>query len=235
MPATAEYGQFCPLAMTAGILCNRWTVLVLRELMRGARTFNQISRGVPRMSRTLLSERLKDLVEVGVLIRRETEPGQAGYHLTPGGEALRPVLRAMSEWGQEWLRVEPSLENLDVRFLMWDIHRNAKPLAELPDPFIVQIHLTDVSDTKCDSWLIYGRDTVDISYAAPTKEADVEIEVSATKLTKVWMGWEEFSDAVKDGSLLLRGLQRYLDIAEIWLGKSRVAHIKKQRDELLLG
>jgi DNA-binding HxlR family transcriptional regulator len=235
MPATVEYGQFCPLAMTAGILCNRWTVLVLRELMRGANTFNQISRGVPRMSRTLLSERLKDLVDVGILTHPETPPHQTTYVLTPGGEALRPVLRAMSEWGQEWLRVEPSLHNLDVRYLMWDIHRNAKPLAALPDPFIVQIHLTDVPEAKCDSWLIFERDAVDISYAAPSREADVEIEVSASKLTRVWMGWEEFSAAVDDGSLLLRGPKQYLDVAEIWLGKSRVAHIKKQPEKLLLG
>jgi DNA-binding HxlR family transcriptional regulator len=235
MPATVEYSQFCPLAMTAGILCNRWTVLVLRELLRGSNTFNQISRGVPRMSRTLLSERLKDLIDVGILTRREIEPDQTGYALTPGGEALRPVLRAMSEWGQEWLRVEPSLQNLDVRFLMWDIHRNAKPLAVLPDPFIVHIHLTDMPEAKCDAWLIYGRDDVDISYAVPSRDADVEIEVSATTLTKVWMGWEEFSKALDDGSLLLRGPKQYVDVAEIWLGKSRVAHIKKQREELLLG
>jgi DNA-binding HxlR family transcriptional regulator len=235
MPAAADYGQFCPLAMTAGILCNRWTVLVLREIFRGATTFNQISRGVPRMSRTLLSERLKDLVEVGILIHRETEPDHFHYDLTPGGEALRPVLRSMSEWGQEWLKVEPSLQNLDVRVLLWDIHRNAKPLALLPDPFVVQVRLTDQPEAKCDTWLIYGRDAVDISYAAPSTMADVEIEVSAAKLTRVWMGWEEFSQAVDDGSLLLRGPKRYLEVAEIWLGKSRVAHIKKQRAELLLG
>jgi hypothetical protein len=115
------------------------------------------------------------------------------------------------------------------------IHRNAKPLAELPDPFIVQIQLTDVPEPKSHSWLIYRRDAVDISYAAPDRGADVEIEVSAVKLTKVWMGWEEFSDAVDDGSVLIRGPRQYRDLAEIWLGKSRVAHIKKQREELLLG
>ena len=235
MPATAAYSQYCPLAITAGILCNRWTVLILRELLRGASTFNQISRGVPRMSRTLLSDRLKDLVDVGILTHHESQGDQVGYVLTPGGEALRPVLRAMSEWGQEWLKVEPSLENLDVRFLMWDIHRNAKPLAELPDPFIVHLFLTDMSDPKCDNWLIYGRNDVDISYVAPAREPDVEIEVSATKLAKVWMGWEEFSEAVNDGSLRLRGPKPYVDLAELWLGKSRVAHIRKQPKEVRVG
>jgi DNA-binding HxlR family transcriptional regulator len=234
MPTAVEYSQYCPLAMTAGILCNRWTVLVLRELLRGSTTFNQISRGVPRMSRTLLSERLRELVDVGIL-RQETDPGHIGYTLTPGGEALRPVLRAMAEWGQEWLRVEPSLQNLDVRFLMWDIHRNAKPLALLPDPFCVQIHFTDLPETKCDAWLIYERDGVDVSYAAPSKQPDVEIEVSAAKLTKVWMGWESFSEAIDNGSMIMRGPIQYLEVAEVWLGKSRVAHIKKQREELLLG
>ena len=107
----------------------------------------------------------------------------------------------MAQWGQEWLQVEPSVKNVDVVFLMWDIRRNTNPLPELPNPFVVHIFLTDVVENKSDHWLIFENGDVDLCHIDQSLKIDVTMEISAQKLTKVWMGWEDFSAAIKEGSL----------------------------------
>jgi len=120
MRSRPTYGQYCPLSMAAEILCNRWTMLVLRELLEGSTGFNEIGRGVPLMSRTLLMGRLRELESVGLVIREDRGPGKpVHYRLTAAGKALGKVVRTMAEWGQEWIDVEPSLQDLDTDFLMW--------------------------------------------------------------------------------------------------------------------
>src|ERR1700741_1918094 len=100
---SASYGQFCPVAMAAEIVCTRWTVLLLREFMAGSTRFNELRRGVPRMSPALLSKRLKELQQAGIIEHRRGGPGEeAAYHLTPAGRDLRDVVWAMGHWGQRW-------------------------------------------------------------------------------------------------------------------------------------
>lgn len=228
MKNNSGYGQYCPLAMSAEFLCQRWTMLILRELIFGSHTFNAISRGVPRMSRTLLSNRLKELLQIGILKRtNKIAGGHSEYHFTKAGDALKPLVFQMAEWGQQWLECAPSVENVDVSLLMWDIRRNTVILPELPNPFIVHIFLTDVVDNKADHWLVYEDGEVDLCYIDKDFKTDVKIEVDIKKLTKVWMGWENFDDAVKDGSLHMQGSSKYTSIAQKWLGHSVVAHIGK--------
>ncbi len=221
------YGQYCPLAMSAEFLCTRWTMLLLRELLFGSTNFNDISRGVPRMSRSLLSSRLKELVKVGIVKKYEDEKGQPHYRLTPAGEALEPVVLGMAGWGQQWLKVEPSLEDIDVGLLMWDIRRNTHPIPELPNPFIVEFFLTDVPENQSHHWLVFKDDLVDLCHIDYGFDVDVMIEVSARKLTKVWMGWESMQQAINEGEMRLRGNSRYTQLTTAWLGHSSVAHIDK--------
>jgi len=233
MGVKVGYGQYCPLAMSAEFLCNKWTILLFRELLFGSSSFNDLSRGLPRMSRTLLSNRLKELVDIGLVTRHQNRNNnQVDYTLTQAGTALGPVVFSMAQWGQEWLQVEPSVKNVDVDFLMWDIRRNTNPLPELPNPFVVHIFLTDVVENKSDHWLIFENGDVDLCHIDQNLKIDVTMEISAQKLTKVWMGWEDFSAAIKDGSLKLKGHKKYTDIALNWLGQSSIAHIKKQPVEL---
>ncbi|WP_339673169.1 helix-turn-helix domain-containing protein [Dasania marina] len=233
MNSKIRYGQYCPLAMSAEFLCNRWTVLIFRELLFGSSAFNDICRGVPRMSRTLLSNRLKELIEIGLITHHKKQVGgHAEYLLTDAGKALETVVFSMAQWGQEWLKIEPSVEDVDVDLLMWDIRRNTKPLAELPNPFIVHFFLTDVPDNKSEHWLVYEDGEVDLCHIDQDFASNVIIEVAVKKLTKVWMGWEDFEAAKKSGSLKLKGPKKYTDIALSWLGQSSVAHIKKQAREL---
>lgn len=229
MKTKSQYGQYCPLAMSSEFLCNRWTMLVLRELLFGSTGFNDISRGVPRMSRTLLSNRLKELIERGIVTRQAKQAGgQIHYKLTEAGLALGPVIFSMAHWGQEWLEIEPSLENVDVGFLMWDIHRNAVLTAELPNPFIVEFFLNNVPDNKSTHWLVFEDGKVDLCHIDHGFDVDVQIDVSVEKLTKVWMGWEDMAEAIKSKKLKLKGLKKYTDIAITWLGQSSVAHIQKR-------
>jgi DNA-binding HxlR family transcriptional regulator len=224
-----SYGQYCPLAMASEFLCNRWTLLVLREFLFGSTTFNDISRGVPRMSRTLLSKRLKELVVLGVISKKTNLKGtQINYNLTQAGQALEPVIIAMAGWGQEWLQTSPSLQDLDPRFLMWDIMRNAKPISILPCPFIVHIYLTDIDEGLSDYWLVFENENVDLCNKDNDYDVDVEITVDSINLTKVWMGWEDFDKAIKQKKLVIIGDIKYTSVAKEWLGHSIVAGIKKR-------
>src|SRR5450759_4214829 len=146
-----NYGQFCPVAMAAEIVCSRWTALVLRELLSGSTRFNDLRRGVPRMSPTLLSKRLKELAEAGVIAVSATgRAGVAEYRLTKAGEDLRGVIMSLGGWGQRWIESSLTLKNLDPSLLMWDMRRN--------------IVLTSVPNRKCTVQFIYpehraGRNT----------------------------------------------------------------------------
>ena len=231
--SSTSYGQYCPLAMASEFLCNRWTLLIFRELLFGSTNFNDISRGVPRMSRTLLSTRLKELVQIGLITRHEKRStGQIEYILTQAGQALEPIVFTMASWGQEWLETEPSLENIDASFLMWDIRRNMNIHPVLPDPFIVYFFLTDVAENKSEHWLIFENNEIDLCYINRGFSVDVKVEVSARKLTRIWMGWDDFDLAIKDKLLRLSGNKEYTDIAALWLGSSSIAHIKKRDKKL---
>lgn len=228
MERKAGYGQYCPLAMTAEILCNRWTVLIIRELLEGSTGFNEIQRGVPLISRTLLSTRIKELKTAG-LITRSTKPDsiKANYQLTAAGEALGPAVFSLADWGQRWIDVEPSIDTVDTDFLMWDIRRNVCFLESFPDRFVVQFHFSDAPAKKEYHWLVFQNSEVDLCYRDPGFDIDVEIEVGMKTMVKVWMGWMDYNTALTSGALTLLGPQKFTQSAREWLGLSSFSNIKK--------
>ncbi len=127
-----SYGQFCPVAMAAEIVCSRWTALVLRELLCGTTRFNDLRRGVPRMSPTLLSKRLKELEQAGVIVVTTSRPTPSNTELTEAGEDLRRSCMSLGFWGQRWVESSLSLKNLDPSLLMWDMRRSLVA-SSLPD------------------------------------------------------------------------------------------------------
>jgi DNA-binding HxlR family transcriptional regulator len=232
MKGQPGYGQYCPLSMAAEILCNRWTMLVLRELLEGSTGFNEIGRGVPLMSRTLLMSRLRELEEVGLVTRAGSGAGrQVHYRLTAAGNALGNVVRTMAEWGQEWIDVEPSLRDVDTDFLMWDIRRNVRPLPEFPKRFVVHFHFPDAPKKKQEHWLIFDGGEVDICYIDPGYDVDIQIEAGLKTMTKVWMGWQDFATAVRCGDLRIDGPQHFTRNAKTWLGLSSLAGVNKRPPE----
>jgi len=233
MSSNISYGQFCPLAMAAEFLCKRWMMLVLRELLLGSVSFNEISRGVARMSRTLLSERLKELEQRGLVIK-ETRSNQRDtqYTLTTSGKSLSSVVFGMADWSQEWLHIEPSLEDIDADHLIWSIRRSARNHPDLPNPFIAHIQLSDQSKAHQNAWLIFDNDTVELCINDHDFEVDVQVVATTESLTKVYLGWSNFPDEIAKKQISLFGLKQYTSIVDQWLGQSRLANIKKQPREL---
>lgn len=228
MSKTGSYGQYCPLALAAEFVCTRWSVLILRELMFGASSFNDISRGVSRMSRTLLSTRLKEFKSRGLITKQKQKHTYDQYQLTPAGHALCAVVKDMAMWSQEWLQIEPSLLDIDADHLMWNIRRSAKPHPELPTPFVVNFYMPEQKPKFQHTWLVFTQNEIELCIIDNNFNVDVQIEASVETLTKVYMGWQALNDAIQSKHLILRGKSQYLKLTSMWMGRSGLADIKRQ-------
>src|SRR5690606_37682042 len=148
-----SYGQFCPVAMAAEVICSRWTMLVLRELLCGSTRFNDLRRGVPLMSPTLLSKRLKELEKAGVIMAvPSVQSGVSEYRLTAAGEDLRPVVMSLGFWGQRWVEYSLSLKNLDPSLLMWDMRRRLDPTPLPPRRCTINFLFPEIPSAKRSWW-----------------------------------------------------------------------------------
>lgn len=229
MKTRPRYGQYCPLSMAAEVLGTRWTLLLLRELLEGSTQFNSIARGVPLMSRSMLSQRLKDLEAAGLVTRISQGRGKpTHYSLTDAGRALGPVVRGIAEWGQEWIDTEPSLQDVDTDFLMWDIRRNLRLPSGLASPFVLRFHFPDAPEGKKEHWLVVEDDEIDVCYIDPGHEVDVHIEAAVKVFTSVWMGWLSLNQARDEGLLSIDGAPGLIRDVPKWLGMSSVSNIKKR-------
>jgi len=237
MPSTAEsnrdesggYGQFCPVAMAAEIVCTRWTALLLRELIAGSTRFNELRRGVPRMSPALLSKRLKELQQAGV-IERKSGPGreEAEYRLTPAGQDLREVVWSLGVWGQRWIRAQVTLKNLDPSLLMWDMRRNLDPTPLPPRRSVIHVQYPELPSPRRNWWLIVDKEGVDLCSVDPGHDVDLYVVADLRTMTAIWMGLASVEGEVDAGRLLLTGdvaLQRSM---QRWLGLSPFAKEKKR-------
>jgi len=225
MTNTAGYGQFCPVAMAAEVLCTRWTLLVLRELLAGSTRFNEIRRGVPRMSPALLSKRLRELEALGVVARAADGTGQpSGYALTEAGRDLMPVVSTMGAWGQRWLKSQLSLSNLDPALLMWDMRRslNTSPLPNARS--VVQFIYSDLPASQKYWWLIVEPDgEVDLCAVDPGFEVDLYVTTHLRPMTAIWMGLSTVKAEQKNGWLYLDGDADLAEQMQTWLGLSPFA------------
>lgn len=204
---TKGYGQFCPVAKAAEIVAERWTPLVMRELLCGSRHFNDLRRGVPLMSPSLLSQRLKRLEDEGLVVRRAIPGGGSDYRLTEAGEALRPVIESLGAWGKRWVRrkADGSADDLDPGLLMWDIHRRLH-IDRFPEGrSVLRFELTDVPAKRRFYWLVVERDQVDICLKDPGFAVDLYIAVPLPVLTAIWLGDLPLETARRQGDLDLRG------------------------------
>ncbi|MBA3940218.1 MAG: transcriptional regulator [Sphingopyxis sp.] len=224
--ANATYGQFCPVAMAAEILCTRWTIVLVRELAAGSTRFNDLRRGVPRMSPALLSQRLKDLEAAGIVRRTPVarESGVFDYRLTRAGQELAPVVEAFGVWGKRWIDGDLSLEKLDVQLLMWDMRRG---LVLEPMPrrrTIVQFRYTDLPADRRSWWLVVepGAET-ELCSVDPGHDVDLYAATDLRTMTAIWMGYDRVADAVGDRRLILTGEEELAHSIEAWLGLSPFA------------
>jgi DNA-binding HxlR family transcriptional regulator len=222
-----SYGQFCPVAMASEIVCSRWTMLILRELISGSTRFNDLRRGVPRMSPTLLSKRLKELKDWGVIAEHKTEQrGVVEYKLTPAGEELRDVVMTLGSWGQRWIESSLSLKNLDPTLLMWDMRRNLLPQPMPARRCNVHFIYPELSNKKL-WWLLVERDNVDLCFVDPGFDVDLYVSASLRSMTAVWMGISTLKAEVDSGKITLTGDKDIAGSMHQWLGLSPFAKEKR--------
>ena len=226
------YGQFCPVALAAETLTRRWTPLLIRELLCGSTRFNEIHRGVPRMSPSLLSRRLDELQRAGIVERRAGDGhDHAEYHLTAAGEELRPVILGLGEWGQRWFRGEWSEDELDADLLMWDVHRQIDPARTPPGRTVVRFVFPDQPTESRSFWLVVDPGETDLCRKDPGYGVDLEIRADLRTMTKIWMGRAAFARALKQGAVELRGPAALQRSVSDWLGRSLFAEVPVPGDE----
>jgi len=226
----ASYKQFCPVAMASEVLCTRWTMVLLRELIAGSTRFNELRRGLPRMSPALLSKRLRELEEAGVVARERilASPETFAYRLTDAGRDIQPVVEAIGMWGQRWVETEPSLDNLDVELLMWDMRRNLNTDPVPPKRTVIEFVYSDLPQSQRRWWLIVEKDrAVDLCHVDPGLDVDLYATVDLRTMTEIWMGLRTVQNAVDQDALRLVGPSVLIDNMQAWLGLSPFAVQKK--------
>jgi DNA-binding HxlR family transcriptional regulator len=220
----AGYKQFCPIAMAAELLCTRWTMVLLRELLAGSTRFNDLRRGVPKMSPTLLSQRLKELETAGVIERRElrSAKGVFEYHMTESGKDLRSVVEAMGFWGQKWVEARLSLKNLDPSLLMWDMRRNLNPSPLPARRTVIQFLYLELPASKRSWWLVIEpRGDVDLCWSDPGFDVDLYVSTDLRTMTSIWMGLTTVEKAGE--KVTLTGARDIAATMQTWLGLSPFA------------
>lgn len=227
----ASYKQFCPVAMAAEILCTRWTVLLLRELMDGTSRFNDLRRGVPRMSPALLSRRLKELEEAGIVERRRARGGNDifDYHLTEAGQELEPIVSAFGVWGQRWIETKVSLQHLDAQLLMWSMRRNINSEVMPRKRNVVQFQYREQPPVARNWWLIAEEDgEVDLCSVDPGFDVDLYVSSDLRTMTAIWMGYETLACAKAEEKLHLVGERALADSMHLWIGASGLARVERK-------
>jgi len=225
-----SYKQFCPVAMAAEILCTRWTVVLLRELIVGSTRFNDLRRGVPRMSPALLSQRLKELEAANVISRTpsSTEPGVFEYHLTKAGRELEPLVRAFGVWGQRWVNSELSLQHLDAPLLMWDMRRNLNPDPLPQRRSVIQFQYPALPPGTRSWWLIVDPETgVDLCSIDPGFDVDLYVSTDLRTMTAIWMGLDTVRAALGSERMHVTGNRQLAAKMQNWLGLSPFAKEQK--------
>jgi DNA-binding HxlR family transcriptional regulator len=204
-----SYGQFCPVAVACQVFAERWTPLILRELLAGASRFNEIRNGMPLISRTLLAQRLRELEDTGVVESRPL-PGGRGrtYHLTTAGEAFREVVDRLGEWGQRWGRWQFAPDNLEVSLLMWAM-RNRVAVERLPERRVVaRFEFRGVPPRWRNQrvyWLVLDRAEIDVCFTDPGFEVDLIVSADITAMGRVWTGHLTFAQAIRAGGMRIEG------------------------------
>jgi DNA-binding HxlR family transcriptional regulator len=198
-----DYGRYCPVAMASEVLADRWTPLIVRELVLGNTRFNDIARGLPGVSRTLLAQRLRHLERRGVL---ETWPSPTGrgneYHLTPAGKDLEQILEVMGRWSVQWL-YDDFVDDVEPVTLMWWLHRRIDEDRVPPGRVVIQFDHT--APQVISIWLVLDRGESSVCFQHPGVEPDLVVRTSTPQLARVFSGAERWSAAVEAGAIAVLG------------------------------
>jgi DNA-binding HxlR family transcriptional regulator len=212
-----RYGQFCPIAKAAEIVAERWTPLVIHELLAGSTRFNDIRRGIPLMSQTLLSARLKELQRAGVVQRRADGKRGHEWHLTEAGRALAPLIQQLGEWGLQYAQDPLEESDLDVTVLVWNIRRRVDPNVFPERRITVSFEFTDVPKNKAQWWVVNDRGTVDLCPQDPGFPVDLYLTTDILTMIDIWFGKLGWDAAVRSGRVEVIGPRDLRDRLRSWL------------------
>jgi DNA-binding HxlR family transcriptional regulator len=221
----SSYHQFCPVAKAMEMLDERWTLLIVRELVMGSQHFNDLRRGVPRMSPSLLSKRLHQLVGAGIVERR-ADGNDVRYVLTPAGQELRPVVEALGLWGTRWIG-ELGDEDLDPKLLLWDMHRNIDHGAMPDGRMVVQFRFSDVPANARFWWLVITPEEADVCDVDPGYPVAVTVTASLRRMVEVWRGDLRWSDALRSSAVEVQGPEALRRALPSWFTLSAFASVPR--------
>ncbi|MEX0600236.1 MAG: helix-turn-helix domain-containing protein [Rhodothermales bacterium] len=225
-----SYRQFCPVAQAAEIITRKWMPLVIRELLCGGHRFNELHRGMPRISRSLLARRLVELEEACVIERRLTGgDAHPEYHLTQAGRELQPLIEQLGVWGKRWARSELSREDLDASLLMWDMQRRIRLDCIPADRVVIYFHFYDAEVEQQHYWLILDEGAADLCFRDVGYDEDLYVHSDVRSLTEVWVGDRGLAQALQDESIRIGGNADLKRGFPEWLGLSEFAGIERMR------
>jgi DNA-binding HxlR family transcriptional regulator len=221
----ASYRQFCPVAKAMELLDERWTMLVIRELVAGSRHFNHLRRGLPRMSPTLLSKRLHQLVNAGVVERRP-EGTEVQYVLSPAGRELEPIVMALGAWGVRWIG-ELGDQDLDPKLLLWDMHRNINHDAVPAGRTVVQFRFEAVAPQLRDWWLVITPTDADVCDTDPGHDVAVVVTTSLRSMVEIWLGERTWTAALRSEQLRIVGPEALRRAVPGWFKTTMYASVPR--------
>lgn len=226
--AVREYGQYCPVALGSEVVSDRWTPLILREMILGSTRFNEIERGLPGISRSLLKQRLEHLERKGVVELRPAAAGRGNeYHLTAAGRDLEPVIMALGEWSVRWLYAEPLPAEIDPITLTWWMHRRVEAAA-LPDERVT----IEFDYPKADPrriWMVLDRGDPSVCFKHPGFEPDVVVTAAPVDLMRVFSGITTLNEALDAGTVDVAGVPRLTRRFGSWFAWSPFAPAVRER------
>jgi DNA-binding HxlR family transcriptional regulator len=231
----AEYHQYCPVARTSEILADRWTPLIVRELLAGSQHFNDIERGLPGISRSLLVDRLRHLEDAGVLERRRgTRANASAYVLTEAGRELKQVIDRMGAWGVRWAFGDPRPEDLDPALLLWKVHQRIDLTRLPPTRTVVEFDFRGRAGRRL--WLVLEPREVSVCLRPPRFDTDLTVRADLVSFYRVWLGYLDWASAVRAGQLALEGPAGLIRAFPLWLQWSPMAaHVRSERSRCAPG
>ena len=225
-----EYGQFCPIAKAAEIIGEKWSLLIIRELLMGGTRFNQLQRGLSLISPTILSKRLDALCDYGLVVKKKI-PGQRGFEYFPTSscQELLPIIQSLGNWGMRWASSNLTEKDYDVELLMLYLKRSIVPDQLVGRETVIRFKFTDI-ETYPDWWIIVDHDTVDLCVKEPGKDIDVYITTTVKTMVDIWMGDASYKKAIKSGLLMMVGNSYLTRNVASWLKNSSFKDIPSAKE-----
>jgi DNA-binding HxlR family transcriptional regulator len=219
------YLQFCPVAKASELLCEKWTFLIIRELLVGGKRFNDFQRGLAAISPTVLTKRLNELTDNGLVIRKKIQ-GQRGYEyfLTEQGKELAPIIQQIGEWGMRWTRGQIDDSELDIELLMLYLERSIDAERLPGGGTTICFNFSDRQQLS-KWWIMVSDAGIDVCTVDPGKEVDIWFNTDLRTMIEIWMGDMSYKAAVRDKKLQLIGPAALTGNITSWMANSTFADI----------